>query len=223
MNPAAFCEFVNNRLLPSSHLPPFLPRTVSLRTAIRWLHRSSWFQAKKSQKGSVHRRTEDEEREDVVKHRKEFLKVMEDLRKTHQPPPQCSDEEPQVRIEVDDEKKKLVVLYHDESIYYTNEGQTWMWADNARYLYIPFTSYHPSHSKEVSSRLKLSDMWGHLPGLRTSWKSETNSSTDYKTEATLNGSCWIFSPSTIWFSLKRPFQKKRQVQRDESQVVVRRK
>ena len=38
MTAASFCEYVNSTLLPSSHLPPFFPRTVSLRTAIRWLH-----------------------------------------------------------------------------------------------------------------------------------------------------------------------------------------
>lgn len=38
---------------------------------------------------------------------------MDDLCKAHQPSPQCSDEEPRVRIEADEEKK-LVVIYHDE-------------------------------------------------------------------------------------------------------------
>lgn len=59
------------------------------------------------------------ERDDVVKHRKEYLKVMEELRKTPQP---------QVGVEEDD-KKKLTVLYHEESIYNTDEGQTWKWAE----------------------------------------------------------------------------------------------
>ena len=29
----------------------------------------------------------------------------------------------------DDEKKTLIVLYHDESVYNSNEGQTWMWGE----------------------------------------------------------------------------------------------
>ena len=48
-------------------------------------------------------------------HRSEYLKVTEELRKSHKPPLQCSDEEP--RVQMEDEDKKLVVLYHDESIY----------------------------------------------------------------------------------------------------------
>ena len=28
-----------------------------------------------------------------------------------------------------DEENRLVVLYHDESIYNTNKGQSWMWAE----------------------------------------------------------------------------------------------
>ena len=44
---------------------------------------------------------------------------MEDLRKPHKPPSQYSDKETRVRIEADEEKKKLVVLYHVESVYNT--------------------------------------------------------------------------------------------------------
>ena len=33
-----------------------------------------------------------------------------------------------------EEKKTLVVLYHDESIYNSNEGQTWMWEEEERRL-----------------------------------------------------------------------------------------
>ena len=118
MNTAAFCEFVNTQLLPSSHLPPFFPHTVSLKTAIRWLHHLG-FKPRSHKKGIY---IDGHERDDVVKHRSEYLKVMEELRKSHKLPPQCSDEEPRVRMEEDEEKKKLMVLYHNESIYNTNEG-----------------------------------------------------------------------------------------------------
>jgi hypothetical protein len=47
------------------------------------------------------------------------------LRESHQPLPTCSDEPPRIRSE-SDERKELVVVYHDESIYNSNEGQTWM-------------------------------------------------------------------------------------------------
>ena len=47
------------------------------------------------------------------------------------------DEEPRVRNEDDEDKKKLVVLYHDESIYNTNEGQSWMWGENEHPALLP--------------------------------------------------------------------------------------
>ena len=46
----------------------------------------------------------------------------------------CRDKPPKVREENDEEKKTLVVLYHDESIYSSNEGQTWMWGEEERRL-----------------------------------------------------------------------------------------
>ena len=38
MTAQTFCDWINNSLLVSSHLPPFFPREISLRTAVRWLH-----------------------------------------------------------------------------------------------------------------------------------------------------------------------------------------
>ena len=107
----------------------------NLRTAIRWL-RHLGFKPRDHKKGVY---IDGHERKDVVKHRERYLKRMEDLRKTHQPPPQCSDEEPRVRNEDDEEKKKLVMFYHDESIYNTNEGQTWMWGEDEHPALLPKT------------------------------------------------------------------------------------
>ena len=68
------------------------------------------------------------EREDVVKSRKEFLERLNRLKRTHLPPPPCSDERVATLPPDAETRKKLVLLYHDESIFNTNEGQTWMWA-----------------------------------------------------------------------------------------------
>ena len=38
MRAHSFCDWINNDLLVSIHLPPFFPREISLRTAVRWLH-----------------------------------------------------------------------------------------------------------------------------------------------------------------------------------------
>ena len=59
----------------------------------------------------------------------EYLKTMATLQQSHKLPPACSDELPRVRQEEDDEKKTLIVLYHDESVYNSNEGETWMWGE----------------------------------------------------------------------------------------------
>ena len=52
-------------------------------------------------------------REDVVRHRGVYLHTMVALRASHQPPPVCSDEQPRVQIEGDEQKKRLVIIYHD--------------------------------------------------------------------------------------------------------------
>jgi hypothetical protein len=128
MTAQSFCVWVNEDLLPSSHLPPHFPRRVSFRTSIRWLHHLG-FKPVSHRKGVY---IDGHERDDVVLHRGKYLREMAALRASHRPPPACSDEEPQIRVEDDDEKKTLVILYHDESIYNSNEGQTWMWGEEER-------------------------------------------------------------------------------------------
>ena len=63
------------------------------------------------------------ERSDVVKHREKYLETMTDLRKTHKPPPPYSDDPPCVCDEDDKDKKVLVLIYHDESIYMYNSNE----------------------------------------------------------------------------------------------------
>ena len=57
------------------------------------------------------------------------LKVLSDLKASHNPPPPCSDEIPTSPHPDAEFRKKLVLICHDESIFNTNEGQTWMWAE----------------------------------------------------------------------------------------------
>ena len=60
-------------------------------------------------------------------YRKEFLKKLEDLRDTHLPPPPRSDERAATPHADAETRKNLVLISHDESIFNTNEGQTWIW------------------------------------------------------------------------------------------------
>ena len=135
MTAQSFCDWVNNDLLPSSHLAPHFPRSIRLRTAIRWFHNLG-FKPVSHKKGVY---IDGHERDDVVQHRKCLLKTLHNLRSAHKPPPQCSDEPPHVRQEEDEEKKELVVIYHDESIFNTNEGQKWMWGEEERPAILPKT------------------------------------------------------------------------------------
>lgn len=134
MTSLSFLEFVNNTLLPSHHLPPNFPRSISLRTAIRWLHQLG-FKPVSHKKGIY---IDGHEREDVVKHRENYLTSLETLQLTHQSPPPIIDDQtlsfPEASISDTSQgtsasaapKKKLVTIYHDESIFNTNEGQSWM-------------------------------------------------------------------------------------------------
>ena len=114
LNAKSFCQWVNNDLLPSSNLAPNMPRSISVRTATRWLHK----------KGAY---VDGHEREDVVAYQKEFLSSLEDLREFHLPPPPPSDERPATPPPDAETRKKRVLIYHGESIFNTNEGQTWFW------------------------------------------------------------------------------------------------
>ena len=125
MTAGKFCQYVNEELLPSHVLPANLPRTISLRTANRWLHHLG-FNPSSHKKGSY---VDGHEREDVVKSRKEFLKVLSDLKASHNPSPPCNDEMPPPPHPDTEFRKQVVLIYHDESIFNTNEGQTWMWAE----------------------------------------------------------------------------------------------
>ena len=122
----SFCQWVNNELLPSHTLSPQLPRSISVRTATRWLHQLG-FRPQHHRKGAY---VDGHEREDVVKHREEFLKKMKDLRDTHKPSPPCSDERAATPPPDAEFRKTLVCIYHDESIFSINEGQVWMWASD---------------------------------------------------------------------------------------------
>ena len=135
MTAQTFCDWVNSHLLVSSHLPPFFPREVSLRTSVRWLHHLGFSPV--SHKKGVY--IDGHEREDVVRHRTKLLKILHDLHASHRPLPRCSDDPTRVRLEEDEEKKELLIIYHDESIFNTNEGQTWMWGESERPAILPKT------------------------------------------------------------------------------------
>ena len=95
MTSVSFLKFVNNELLPSHHLSPHFPRIISLRTAIHWLHNLRL-------KSVTHKKgiyIDGHEREDVVKHRDEYLTTLHTLQQTHQSPPPIDDDDPSTFLE----------------------------------------------------------------------------------------------------------------------------
>ena len=119
-----FHQWVNDELLPSYHLPPELSHCISLHTALQWLHKLVFALLVSRIKGAF---VDGHEREDVVACRAEFLMKMKVLKELHLPPPPCSDE-PAATPPPDAAFKKLVLIYHNQSIFSTNEGQQWIWA-----------------------------------------------------------------------------------------------
>ena len=124
MTAGMFCQWVNDELLPSHVLPSNLPRSISVQTTNRWLHHLGF--TLHSHKKVLY--VDGHERDDVVKSREEYLRLIADLKKSHKPPPPCSDEPAHVPSPNAEFQGSLVFIYHDESIFNTNEGQSWMWA-----------------------------------------------------------------------------------------------
>ena len=124
MTAASFCQWVNETLLVQHNLDANLPRRISVRTATQWLHHLG-LRPQSHKKGAY---VDGHEREDVVKSRREFLQQIRHLKDTHLPPPPCSDERAGTPPADAENRKKLVLIYHDESIFNINEGQPWMWA-----------------------------------------------------------------------------------------------
>ena len=64
----------------------------------------------------------------MVDYRKIYSRKLEALESTHAPHPPTSDEptlEPSHR-------RKLVLIFHDESTFHSNNDQGWMWAENGK-------------------------------------------------------------------------------------------
>ena len=118
MTAGSFCAWVNKELLPSRNLPPNFPRSIGLRTATRWLHRLG-YRPQSHKKGAY---VDGHERDDVIAHRREYLDMVKKLHDSHLPPPPSGERAPTPPPDAES-KKKLVLIYHDESIFSTNEGR----------------------------------------------------------------------------------------------------
>ena len=140
MTAAKFCSWVNCNLLPKvleNHASAF--SKISVRTARRWLHKLG-FEQVSSKKGIY---IDGHERTNVVEYRKLYLKRLDILASTHLPPPLCSDElsthasQPPLRTDELSPHRELVLIFHDKSIYHSNDDQGWMWGEKGKTVLKP--------------------------------------------------------------------------------------
>ena len=80
---------------------------------------------------------------------------LEILFMTHAPPPFCTDEIPAEPF-IGPQRRSLVLLFHDESTYHSNEDQGWMWAERGN---------QPIRSKGLGRGIMVSDFVDEFNGL----------------------------------------------------------
>ena len=129
---AAFCQWVNNDLLPNSTLEPGYPRRVSVETVRKWLH-DLGFDVQHMSKGVF---IDGHERPDVVESRKQFLRKMTEygfLRPDNAPTEEAARALPaDVPHMSKEEGQKCIVWFHDESAYNTTEDTQMLWGEKGK-------------------------------------------------------------------------------------------
>ena len=128
MTAAKFRSWVNTELIPQSELPQGCPRQIAERTATKWLHQLGYHP--QAHKKGIY--IDGHEREDVIEYRKLFLRKLEILELTHLPPPLCADNQTAFQVGSETRSRTLVLIYHDESSFHANEGQSVLWAEDGR-------------------------------------------------------------------------------------------
>ena len=129
---SAFCQWVNNDLLPNSVLEPGYPHRVSVETARKWLY-DLGFEILQLSKGVF---IDGHERSDVVESRVKFLKTMTAcgfLRPDNAPTEEAARALPQDIPHMSKEDgEKQIVWFHDESAYNTTEDTPTLWGEKGK-------------------------------------------------------------------------------------------
>ena len=127
MTATSFCRWVNLELFPSQVLDPGYPRRISVETARKWLHHLDFHVL--DQKKGVY--IDGHERDDVVDYRKKFLRKMTAigfLNKDNAPTSEAASCLPiDLHCPPPEQLKKTIVIFHDESIFNSNEDQSVQW------------------------------------------------------------------------------------------------
>lgn len=122
-----FRHWVNNCLLPSSDLRDSFPKSIGYETARVWMHELG-FRVINKKKGIF---IDGHERPDVVEYRRKFIRRMIAcgmLAKEHAP---MDDERQLFPDDIDspssEQRLNNIVLFHDESIFNSNEDESVQW------------------------------------------------------------------------------------------------
>ena len=89
-------------------------------TAVKWSYHLGF--RPQSHKKSVY--IDGHKQDDVVEYRKLYLRKLDILSSTHLPPPSCEDGLTAVHTGIPSATKGLVLVFHDESSFHANEGQS---------------------------------------------------------------------------------------------------
>lgn len=147
-----FKNWVNVELLPNIAIPMNSPSQIQNRTARKWLHELG-FRPHSHKKGVF---IDGHEREDVREYRELFLRKLEILESTHLPPPLPADGKSIQILGNPEASKRLVLIFHDESIFHANESQSVMWAEEGKV---------PIRPKSLGRGLMISDFVTEHDGL----------------------------------------------------------
>ena len=118
-----FNEFLQS---PNLDLPSNIPRQVSDRTAARYM-RNLGFKYKTYRQALQY--TDGHERKDVIVYRKKYLNKLKGLEQAHKPPPTCTDGIPSWNAGNETKQKRIVFIYHDESVFKANDAPSMGWHD----------------------------------------------------------------------------------------------
>ena len=118
-----FKTWINSDLLPQMEGQQ-TNDVKSIGSVTAWkLMKELGFEHSKITKGFV----DGHERADVTANRSQYITMMKDLEAAHKPPPTCSDGMHPYPIGDSEAPKSLVLIYHDESVFHSNDGRAYVW------------------------------------------------------------------------------------------------
>ena len=79
-----------------------------------------------------------------------YLRRLEVISISHRPPPLCDDDTPDDTM--GPHHKDAVLIFHDECIYHSNDGQGWMWGEKRETANKAQGSWQRNYAKRFCGR-----------------------------------------------------------------------